>query len=499
MADQKGAFNPSRCEITSAEIVPFGKKVGDKSNIDIADMIASFSMHSAVNKSALHGKCDVYDAIGILENLPLRGEEEIHLTIKAFDLQTELELACFIYKIDDLDIRKDQTGLSYTLHWVSKISYEASRRNFITSFNGKTSSTIVKELFKKYYHGNIDMGNYTGANNKEELPPGTMAFKLRNDIGRYLYIEKTEHPMQLTIPDLSPAQAIQFVGRRTWGMEPNAGSSFRWFENTRGFYFVSDEWLYEYGKLNGGLQFQYGAFISLDAEDAIEQMTSLSQFGNPLRVDTGSQIQGGAYKVKIIEVDILKQNITDYSHSFDYQKDFLTKFRDSTGNSATIKNDIHTEDFINKTFTDENAKQFMIIRDYKDDTSSKAFKSETNFRNLVAQRTFYRMHALATSTVGITDGRLDVKVGDIIRINTLSKNISSDKEDNPQISGRFLVTSIDNDIENGELKTIMSMFKYDWSDAGEDDGKRTKVVKPEDLKPGSKAHKDYYNQFPVDF
>lgn len=478
MADQKGAFNPSRCEITSAEIVPFGKKVGDKSNIDIADMIAAFSMHQALNKSALHGKCDVYDSIGILENLPLRGEEEIHLTIKAFDLQTEIELACSIYKIDDLDIRKDQTGLSYTLHWVSKISYEASRRHFITSFNGKTSSTIVKELFKKYYHGNIDMDPYQAdVTKQEELPSGTTAFKLKNDRGRYLYIEKTEHPMQLTIPDLSPAQAIQFVARRTWGMEPNAGSSFRWFENKRGFYFVSDEWLYEYGKLNGGAQFQYGAFISLDAEDAMEQMTSLSQFGNPLRVDTGTQIQEGAYRVKIIEVDILKQNITDYSHSYNYVDDFLPKFRDSTGNKATVKNDIHTEDFIKKTFTDENAKRFMIIRDYKDDTSSKDFKSETNFRSLVAQRTFYRMHALATSTVGVTDGRLDVSAGDVVRIDTLSKNISSDKKDNAQISGRFLVTSVDNDVENGELKTIMSMFKYDWSDGGEDDGNRSSKTK----------------------
>ena len=499
MADQKGAFNPSRCEITSAEIVPYGKKVDDKSNIDIADMIAAFSMHQALNKSALHGKCDVYDSIGILENLPLRGEEELHLKIKAFDLQTEIELACFIYKIDDLDIRKDQTGLSYTLHWVSKISYEASRRSFITSFNGKTSSTIVKALFKKYYHGNIDMRDYNPNPKQENLPTDTMAFKLKNDRGRYLYIEKTEHPMQLTIPDLSPAQAIQFVARRTWGMEPNAGSSFRWFENKRGFYFVSDEWLYEYGKLNGGAQFQYGAFISLDAEDAIEQMTTLSQFGNPLRVDTGAQIQEGAYRVKIIEVDILKQNITDYSHSYNYVDDFLPKFRDSTGNKATVKNDIHTEDFIKKTFTDENAKRFMIIRDYKDDTSSKDFKSETNFRNLVAQRTFYRMHSLATSTVGVTDGRLDVSAGDVIRIDTFSKNISSDKKQNAQISGRFLVTSVDNDVENGELKTIMSMFKYDWSDGGEDDGKRTKVVNPEDLKPGSKAHRDYYNKFPVDF
>ena len=115
----------------------------------------------------------------------------------------------------------------------------------------------------------------------------------------------------------------------------------------------------------------------------------------------------------------------------------------------------------------------MIIRDYKDDTSSKAFRAETNFRNLAAQRTFYKNHAFATSVIGMTEGRLDVSAGDVIRINTPSKNIASDKEDNQQISGRFLVTAVSNDVEDGKLKTALTMFKYDWSDAGADVGTRS--------------------------
>lgn len=503
--DQKGAFNPSRCEILSAEIIPFGGEAGATQNPNISAMITSFSMKQSIGNSALSGKIDVYDGVGLLENMPLRGEEELHIKLKAYDLQTEIELKCFVYKIDDVDFRTDQLGLTYTLHWVTKTSYDASTRSFITSYNGVASSTIVKDIFMRYYHkGKFLADHKPTGKNSEQLPEGTLAFKINAavDKGRYLYIEKTEHPMQLTIPDLSPAQAIQFVARRTWGQQPNAGSSFRWFETPRGFYFVSDEWLYEYGKRNGGPQFHYGAFISLDAKDALEQMTSLSQFGNPLRVDTGAQMQNGAYNIKIIEVDLLKQKAThfkDGGYHYSYKDDFIPKFKDSTGNQASIKNDIHSKAFIEKNFNSENAKQYMIIRDYKDDTSSPAFKSETHFRDLAAQRTFYRMHAMATGTVGVTEGRLDVAAGDIIRVNTLSKNISSDKEDNKQVSGRFLITGIDNDVEDGILRTVITMFKFDWSDAGADDGKRSETINPEDLVPGSQAHKDYYNKFPLDF
>ena len=473
--DQKGAFNPSRCEILSAEIVPFGKNVGDKNNPNISAMIAGFDISQSVMNTAITGNLEVYDGIGILENTPLRGEEMLILTIKAFDLQKEINLVCQIYKIDDININDNQLGLSYTIHWVTKTSYEASKKSIITSYNNKTASVIVKDLFKKHYHGgnNLLKVTTTPATGGPKYPQNTEAYNISRSIdpnGRKLYIETTTDALQLTIPDLSPAQAIQFVARRTYGQQPNAGSSFRFFENYNGYYFVSDEWLYEWARQNGNATFQYGAFISLDPEDAIEQITSLSTFGNPLRVDVGSEMNSGAYNTNIIEIDILNRNWKNHKYKYE---DFLKKFKDSTGNQADIKNDKHTKDFIDSTFNEKNAKQYMIIRDYKDDAQSKGFKSETNFRDLAAQRTFYKMHALSTSAVGVTEGRLDVQAGDVIRVNTSSKNVSSDKKDNPQISGRFLITSVQNNVSDGILKTILTMFKYDWSDAGKDDNKRT--------------------------
>ena len=470
--EQKGAFNPSRCEIISAELAPFGKAIGDADNPNLRAMIASFQISQSVNNSAMSGMLEVYDSIGLLEEMPIRGEETLNLVIKAYDLQKEIDLVCHVYKVDDVNISDDQSGNAYSLYWITKTSYEASKRSFITYYKNESASTIVEKIFTKYFHKKRKLAKYSPTRAiKPDWPPGTKAYNLSNDPGRHLIIEKTEDPMQLTIPDMTPAQAIQFVARRTFGRQPNAGSSFRFFETAEGYYFVSDEWLYEYGIRNPIATFNYGAFISLDPDDSYEQIAGFSQFGNPSRVDVGAEMLNGAYNTKIIEVDILKR--TYKTHDYSYVKDFLPKFKDSAAKTADIKNDKHSEEFIEKTFNNENARRYMIIRDYKDDVSSKDFAPETNFRNLAAQRTFYKNHVHAMSVVGVTEGRLDVSAGDVIRVNTAAKNVSSDKTENPQMSGRFLVTNVENAVSDGVLKTVLQMFKYDWSDAGIDDGSRS--------------------------
>ena len=102
--DQKGAFNPSRCEITSAELIPFGSAAGSKKNVDIFQMIGAFTITQSINNSAMSGTIEVLDNIGLLENLPIRGEESIILTIKSYDIQTERNLTCQIYKIDEVEL-----------------------------------------------------------------------------------------------------------------------------------------------------------------------------------------------------------------------------------------------------------------------------------------------------------------------------------------------------------------------------------------------------------
>ena len=231
------------------------------------------------------------------------------------------------------------------------------------------------------------------------------------------------------------------------------------------YYFVSDEWLYDYGIGNSNKVLNYGAYVEKDAANTIEQINTLTHFGNPSRVNVGAEINDGAYYNTVVEIDILKRTAKRYDYDYKkYQKDFV----DSSGKKAAISQDIHTDDFIKETFTPENAKQFMIIRDYKDTHAKYAYRPENNFRDMVSKRAFYLNHASRTQVSGLTTGRLDLQVGQIIRINIREIDAGSQSKDNQQLSGRYLIAGIENSVNDGELSTGISFIKFDWSDAGSD-------------------------------
>lgn len=456
---EKGTFNPSRCEIKEAELIPFNKE--NKRTYDISVMVTSFQINQAINLSALTGTLDVYDGSGLLQNVPLRGEEELRLTIFCYDLQTEVSLNCQVYKISNVETRKDQKGVVYTLDWITKTTYEASKRSIIKAFD-KKASTIVKDIFQQYY----SQLQLAGPKENEYLPPNTEVYEIVSDRNRRFYLEKTDDRMHVTIPDYTPAQAIKFIAKRAFGSSRSKSSSYRFFETFNGYYFVSDEWLYEYGVGNSKKKLTYGAFVELDSASTVEQINTLTEFGNPLRVDVGAEMGDGAYYNTVVEIDILKRTAKRFDYNYiDYQKEFI----DSTGKKAALGQDVHTKEFIKETFTPENAKQFMIVRDYKDTHAKFAYRPENNFRDMVSKRAFYTNHAARTVVGGLTSGRLDLLPGEIIRIIVREMNAGDQSQENRQLSGRYLLTGIESSVVDGQLTSAMSLMKYDWSDAASDE------------------------------
>lgn len=467
---EKGVFNPSRCEIKSAELIPFGAEFGTE---NISAMIAEFGMNQSISLSALSGYITIYDGIGLLQKMPLRGEEQLKLEILCYDLQTTIFLTCQIYKIDDIEIRDQLKGASYTLHWITKTSFEASKKSVIKGFSRKTASTIVKDIFQENYSQLIPTVKKKG----EELPSETKVYELSNEsksgqIPRRLYIETTDNLMSLTIPDYSPAEALKFISRQTIGKKKSNGSLFRFFENYNGYFFVSEEWLYEYGRRNEVKDFEYSAFLDLSGDAHEQQIKSFSAFGNPQGVDVGAELNNGSYYNSIFEIDVLRRTAKRYDYKY---KDYVNKFLDSSGQAATLKTDKHSEKFIDDTFKPANAKQYMLIRDYRTEKEvfvgplkQEYYRPDTNYRDLIAKRSFYATHAHATAVGAMTSGRLDVQAGEIITVRVINSDITDKVEASNQTSGKYLVMSVDSTVQDGNLTTALTLVKYDWSNTGSD-------------------------------
>lgn len=462
---EKGAFNPSRCEIKSAELTPFNAE-GAKSN-NIVAMIGSFNISQSVQHSAISGTLDIYDGIGLLEGLPLRGEERLDLVVFCYDLQTEVRLQCQVYQISDIEIREQMKGIAYTLHWITVPSFEASKKSVVKGFSRLPASTIAKDLFRNNFDKNMKKGSNK---ENEELPPKTEVYTLSDK--RRFYLELTDDYMSITIPDLPPASAMKFVAKQTIGQSQSKGSLYRFFETFDGYYFVSDEWLYNYGNLNSIKGFEYSAFIDLSPDEHQQQITSFSHFANADRVNVGGDMNSGTYYNKILEVDILRR--TAKTHDYKYE-DYIKEFTDSSGKRANIKNDKHTKEFIDATFTPKNAKQYMLIRDYRTFTNSfvgplkqEYYRPDKHYRDLIAKRSFYARHSQATATSALTSGRLDLKAGEVINVNVMDNDITNKTGQNKQLSGKYLINSVDNNVEDGNMTTGLILTKYDWSTAGAD-------------------------------
>jgi len=99
--------NPSSCEIIEAKLTSFdGRTVRDISS----NFITSFELIQSMDKVSYSGVLAVLDTAGVLEGMPLRGEEKLDLTIKSFDLNTEVKIKAFVHKVSDIIPTQSSNG-----------------------------------------------------------------------------------------------------------------------------------------------------------------------------------------------------------------------------------------------------------------------------------------------------------------------------------------------------------------------------------------------------
>ena len=480
-------FNPGICEVQKARIAPYGVSPDDESAQDITALIASFTIQQSLDSTAIRGNMFILDNLGFIERLPLRGEEELFLEIKSFDLGTTRTLRARIYKISDVQRTESGNGSTYRLHFISKLSYDANLNYLITSFNGVTGDKAIEEIFKKNYSKITETQETTNNGKTIEQPNKTRVYQISKEKNRLFFIQPTYGNMQLTIPRYAPAEAITFVANRSFSQDQYLSSTYRFFETWDGFFYVTDEWLNDKARMAKKIEtLNYFTFSTRDPEGAAQQISTIQDFRNSRRADVAQEMLSGAYTSAFLEVDLLRHKVNRYDYSYlQSEEDFIKanpnsislskkikakqEFVSSGAGPASLANDIHSQGFINDTFTAENAKRHMIIRDYTSkETGSGLSKDDTFYRQSTAYKTFYSNHMNATSVMMSIKGRLDLVPGDVVNINIRDMDAAGEAKANKQLSGPYLIRTVINNVEGNVLNTVCTIVKYDWSGAGLD-------------------------------
>lgn len=437
-------INPSICQITSAFLTTH-----DGTSYSISDIITEFSMIQSIESAGLRGSISILDTIGFLEDVPLRGEEQLNITLLGADLNTSKVLNLQIYRIDNVSIKDNNDGLSYVLHFVSQISYKASLRRIIEPHENIVSE-IVKILFAKYF---------------APITPTPLTNTILSteyftvDAYKGFYVQPTEGMFRCVIPHYEANEAMYFLVTRSYSSD-SPSCSFRFFEDTDNYNFVTDEFLINNAIKNDRIRkFTYKVITDKNPDNISEQIYNLKTIQNTNRVDTSSDLYSGAYTNNVTEIDFLRKKVS-YKR-FNYLTDSKYIAMDGTTNKP---DSLHSTQFIKDTFNTENEKHFFVFKDYasKGDIPGQ-LRSEQFVPEIVSNRVAYNHHLNNTILSAQISGRLDIKAGDLANLDIKEFVSTNDRKQNKQLSGNYLVHTVNHSVKKDILTTTMKLVKYDWS------------------------------------
>ncbi len=450
-------YNPSTCDVTEALIVSHD---GSK-QAQISEFVIAFEISQSMNRTSYNGSLTVFETVGLLESFPLRGEETLFITFRSNDIPTTVRLRTHIHKIDSITPSDSNNGIMYTIHFVSAITFNASKRVITKSYSNRVDK-IAEEIFRTYF---TKLKAEQTKNEKDQsLVYDTRYHTIIEEDTRGFYAQKAGNTAKVVIPRYTPTQAMHFICSQAYGRE---GSShfFRFFETLENFYFVTDDFLIKQAVNSKDIpNFFYMPLSSGESDKPNAQLNRIDSLTiNSKGANSGADISLGSYKNKVMELDLVRRKVDLYS--FDYTKD--AKYIDMSGNVRDLNDVPYTDAFMNDTFTNENARRFLKLKDYQDqgDNPSVSVATYKFIPEIISNRVSYYHHLSNTQVSASLKGRLDLRPGMIISIDIDNLDgVSGAKQNNVSLSGNYLIQSTTHSRSmEGILNTSLELVKFDWS------------------------------------
>ncbi len=214
-----------------------------KGFVDLKAAWSDFNIYEDLFGSYLTGNIQIVDGVGMMESVPIIGEETIHIQVKTKGVERQrnstaipgpfegslnegiMNLKFRVIKI--LDVMKLNEGIiTYKLSFVSEEAIlnlkQKVKKSALdpVSLEPRKISDVVKSLYRQFFQ------------------------RGRGGRAKRIFVEPTKNLTDLIIPNQTPFKAFNFLASRAVSAGKQAiGSSFVFYESIRGFFFISMETL----------------------------------------------------------------------------------------------------------------------------------------------------------------------------------------------------------------------------------------------------------------
>lgn len=141
MADHNpSAYEISKCIITSYD--------GSSSRDITSNFVGGFEISQSMFATSYSGVLTILDGAGVLDGLPIRGEETLELDITTFDQgEYTVKLVAHVWKISNIVPSTSSDSITYDLHFMSRASFFAATNTNITEGFRTSISFCAQKVF----------------------------------------------------------------------------------------------------------------------------------------------------------------------------------------------------------------------------------------------------------------------------------------------------------------------------------------------------------------
>jgi len=214
-----------------------------KGSVDLKAAWSDFNIYEDIFGNFLTGNIQIVDGVGLMESVPIIGEETLQIQVKTKGLEKQrspntipgpfegslneglINLKFRVVKI--LNVMKLNEGIiTYRLSFVSEEAIlnlkQKVRKSALdpVSLEPRKISDVVKSLYRQFFQ------------------------RGRQGRAKRIFVEPTKNLTDIIIPNQTPFKAFNFLASRAVSAGRHAiGSSFVFYESIRGFFFISMETL----------------------------------------------------------------------------------------------------------------------------------------------------------------------------------------------------------------------------------------------------------------
>tara|TARA_B100001013_G_scaffold312246_1_gene217788 strand:- start:725 stop:2500 length:1776 start_codon:yes stop_codon:yes gene_type:complete len=212
-----------------------------KGYIDLKGAWSDFNIYEDLFGNYLTGNIQLVDGVGLMESVPIIGEETIHIQVRTKGIVRErnqqvipgpfegsqnegmIKLKFRVVKISDI-IKMNDAMVTFKLSFVSEeailnLKQKVKKSSLDpTSLEPRKISDVINSLYRQFFK--------------------------KGRTAKKLFVEPTKNLTDLIIPNQTPFKAFNFLASRAVSAGKHAlGSSFVFYESVRGYFFVSMETL----------------------------------------------------------------------------------------------------------------------------------------------------------------------------------------------------------------------------------------------------------------